>query len=106
MRVLAWFGSLLVLGCSVSVPGPPAPPEHAQEPAAADWPGDDLPPDLRTRKTGSDWPGFLGPSGNSVSPEKGILTPWPQQGPPLVWQTRIAGGYCMPSISRGRLFLF
>src|SRR5581483_3605950 len=65
-----------------------------------------LPPDLRTRKTGSDWAGFLGPTGDSVSTEKGIVAPWPKAGPRVVWHRRLGTGYGMPSISRGRLFLF
>ncbi|MCI0463327.1 MAG: PQQ-binding-like beta-propeller repeat protein [Gemmataceae bacterium] len=62
--------------------------------------------DLRTRKTGSDWPCFLGPAGNSTSSEKGILTPWPEKGPRLVWQQKLGQGYSAPVISQGRLFLF
>src|SRR3954470_19688153 len=69
-------------------------------------PKESLPPDLRTRKTGDDWPGFLGPNGDSTSREQGILTKWPAAGPPLVWQRPVGSGYAMPSISRGRLFLF
>jgi outer membrane protein assembly factor BamB len=65
-----------------------------------------LPPDLTTRKDGSDWPSFLGAHGNSVSTEKGILTPWPKQGPPVVWECKVGAGYAAPAISRGRLFLF
>src|SRR5581483_947997 len=67
---------------------------------------DALPKDLRTRRGGSDWPGFLGPTGDSVSTEKGILSPWPNTGPPLVWHRRLGEGYGMPAISRGRLFIF
>jgi outer membrane protein assembly factor BamB len=67
---------------------------------------DRLPPDLRTRKIGSDWPSFLGPTANSVSPEKALLTPWPEHGPRIVWHKPLGSGYGMPSISRGRLFLF
>lgn len=63
-------------------------------------------PDLRTRRTGSNWPGFLGPTHDSKSTEVGIRTDWGQTGPPLVWQTELGEGYGMPSISRGRLFLF
>jgi outer membrane protein assembly factor BamB len=59
-----------------------------------------------TRTAGSDWPGFLGPTGNSVSPEKGLTVPWPPAGPRLVWHRRVGSGYSVPSISRGRLFLF
>lgn len=62
--------------------------------------------DLRTRKTGTDWPTFLGPTGDSVSTEKGILRPWPQEGLRIVWQKSVGTGYGMPSISQGRLFQF
>ncbi len=68
-------------------------------------------PDLRTRRTGSDWPAFLGPTGDGKSAEKGILTVWPDAGPPearpkMVWKRKLAEGYGMPSISKGRLFMF
>jgi outer membrane protein assembly factor BamB len=62
--------------------------------------------DLRTLRTGSDWPCFLGPAGDSTSSEKGILSPWPQKGPRLVWQKKLGQGYAAPVISQGRLFLF
>jgi outer membrane protein assembly factor BamB len=62
-------------------------------------------PSLNTRKTGTDWPTFLGPTGDSVSSEKGLL-PWPKQGPRLVWKVAVGEGYGAPSISKGRLLLF
>jgi outer membrane protein assembly factor BamB len=86
---LACLTSLLILGCGPKTPGIGP-----------------LPPDLRTRQDGSDWPAFLGPLGTSVSTEKGLITPWPRQGPRIVWHTTIAEGYAAPTISRGRLFLF
>jgi outer membrane protein assembly factor BamB len=58
------------------------------------------------RKSGSDWPRFLGPAGDSTSSEKGIVTPWPQKGLPIIWQTRVGAGYGMPAIRDGRLFQF
>jgi outer membrane protein assembly factor BamB len=79
---------------------------RADEKPVAVGPDAPLPPDLSTGKDGSDWPCFLGPTGDSVSTEKDILTPWPIQGPPRVWECRIGGGYAAPAISRGRLFLF
>jgi outer membrane protein assembly factor BamB len=66
----------------------------------------DLPENLGTRKQGDDWPCFLGPQGTSVSTEKGIISPWPAAGPRLVWHKKLGTGYGMPSISRGRLFMF
>ncbi len=63
-------------------------------------------PDLRTRKTGSDWPGFLGPTGDSKSPEKLKKIDWGQSGLPVVWEKRIGMSYGAPTISKGRLFIF
>lgn len=100
MRRLWCCFFLVVMGCGQPVP-------RGQ---AADAGKKDQPPagsaDLRTRKTGSDWPAFLGPLGTGVSPEKGILAPWPKEGLRLVWQMSVDTGYAMPSISRGRLFHF
>src|SRR5262245_29221874 len=55
---------------------------------------------------GTDWPSFLGPTGDSRSSEKGILTNWSAEGPPLVWQLALGTGYCMPTIAVGRLYQF
>jgi outer membrane protein assembly factor BamB len=55
---------------------------------------------------GSDWPKFLGPLGTSVSTEKGIITPWPKDGPKTLWRKEIGAGYGMPTISKGKLYHF
>ncbi|MCE9552025.1 MAG: PQQ-like beta-propeller repeat protein [Planctomycetes bacterium] len=55
---------------------------------------------------GADWPSFLGPTGDGKSPEHCIHLPWPADGPPLIWQTKIAEGYAAPSVSQNRLYLF
>ncbi len=81
-------------------------PCPAAESVAFDPAKDDFPTDLRTRLTGQDWPCFLGPTGDSKSTEQGILTPWPANGPPIIWQRNVDTGYGMPSVSRGRLFQF
>jgi len=59
-------------------------------------------PNLWTRSKGVDWPGFLGPTGDGKSPEKGILTGWPEDGPPMVWKMRLGTSYGSPAISQGR----
>jgi len=64
------------------------------------------PLDLRSRPVKSDWPTFLGPTQNGVSPEKGILTKWPQEGLKVVWETPMGLGFAPPVTSRGRLFHF
>jgi outer membrane protein assembly factor BamB len=97
MRGLVYLTCLLAAACSAAEP---------EAPNVTAKPGDPLPKDLRTRTSGSDWPSFLGPTGDSVSSEKGILTPWPKEGPRVVWHKEVGEGYGMPTISRGRLFLF
>ena len=89
MRFLALSCCILALGCT-----------------AAQTADDAVPPDLGTRHAGVDWPRFLGPTGNSVSPETGLVVPWPKEGPRIVWQKRLSEGYAAPTISRGRLFVF
>jgi len=63
-------------------------------------------PDLWQRKEGGDWPGFLGPAGDGTSPETGFFTAAGLRGAKVLWQRAIGSGYAMPSIARGRLFLF
>lgn len=65
-----------------------------------------LPPDLWTRTVGDDWAAFLGPTGDGKSSETGLVAPWPEAGPKLIWQQRVGTGYGMPAVSRGRLFQF
>lgn len=124
MREFLYFCSFLLLGCGgtdsesspvAERPGNQLPRDvrarrssggDSQVPTVSAKAGDPLPKDLRTRLDGSDWPSFLGPTGDSISTEKRILTPWPKMGPPILWHRRLGEGYGMPAISRGRLFVF
>jgi outer membrane protein assembly factor BamB len=63
-------------------------------------------PHVSAQQMGSDWEAFLGPFGTSVSPEKGIITPWPKQGLKIVWHMKLGTGYGPVAISKGKLFLF
>ncbi len=121
MRILFPVCLFLAVGCGAdadsTIPGVPpvqkrTPPHAANltapdpEPTVTSGPDAALPPDLGTRKGGSDWPRFLGPTGDSVSTEKGIVTPWPKAGPRVVWDMKLGSGYAAPTVSRGRLFVF
>ncbi len=68
--------------------------------------GADEPADLRTRRDGSDWTGFLGPTGDGISTEKGIIAPWPKEGLKVVWHLKLGEGYSPIVTSRGRLLVF
>lgn len=87
---------------AVQGPQPAAAPAEEFVPALTA----ELPPDLGTRRQGVDWPVFLGPTGDSKSPETGILTKWDAEQPRLVWQQKLGTSYGAPAISRGRLFQF
>ncbi|HZT81418.1 MAG TPA: PQQ-binding-like beta-propeller repeat protein, partial [Gemmataceae bacterium] len=103
MRNPALLVILLALGCGTQQaappPGrraeakPPAAPPREAKPAPAGRPG-------------SDWPGFLGPKGDSTSPEKGILSPWPENGLRIVWRKRVGAGYGMPAVVGKHLYQF
>lgn len=95
MRYLKAFLCVVMLGCGATADEVPV--------TLADK---DKVADLGTRKSGIDWPRFLGPKANSVSPEKGIIAPWPHEGLRIVWQKPVGTGYGMPSIAHGRLFQF
>jgi outer membrane protein assembly factor BamB len=53
-----------------------------------------------------DWPGFLGPRGNGVSGETGLLDRWPQAGPPVLWKKKVGEGYSAPSVRGDSLVFF
>ena len=53
----------------------------------------------------ADWPQFLGPNRNGVSPETGLLTTWPREGPPRVWEKQVGAGLSGPVIAGDWLIL-
>lgn len=53
----------------------------------------------------ADWPRFLGPTGNNISAESGLLDRWPAGGPRVVWSRPIGAGYGAPSVRGNRLVL-
>ena len=62
--------------------------------------------DLWSRKSGLDWPTFLGPNGESISSETGILKDWTQGKLKLVWKIKTGAGYGMGSVVDGRFYHF
>jgi outer membrane protein assembly factor BamB len=105
MRPLLAAALFAALGCTAATHDEPA-KAAAAEPAAAAPENESPPPDLGTRKNGVDWAAFLGPTADGVSPETGIVSPWPADGPRRVWERQVGEGYAMPAVSRGRCFVF
>jgi outer membrane protein assembly factor BamB len=52
-----------------------------------------------------DWPQYLGPTRNSISPQKGILRSWPDKGPEVLWTATVGRGYGGPVIKDGKVYL-
>jgi outer membrane protein assembly factor BamB len=96
---------LVFIGCcalTLVVPVLLDPVAVAQEPK----PAEPALAEIGTRKAGVDWPIFLGPTQDSKSPEKGIITKWTQTRPRIVWSKPLGTSYGAPTIAKGRLFQF
>lgn len=52
-----------------------------------------------------EWPQFLGPNGNSTSPQKNVLHTWPQTGPQVLWSVNIGIGYGGTVVKNGKVYL-
>jgi outer membrane protein assembly factor BamB len=52
-----------------------------------------------------DWPQYLGPTSNSMSPQKGILRSWPQKGPEVLWTVDVGIGFGGPVAKDGKVYL-
>lgn len=58
-----------------------------------------------TSANAQDWPHYQGPDRNGVSPQKGILKTWPQQGPQVLWTSDIGIGFGGPVVKDGKVYL-
>jgi outer membrane protein assembly factor BamB len=54
----------------------------------------------------ADWPTILGPTRDGVSPEKGIIAPWPKTGLKKIWECDLGIGYAPPTVADGKLYHF
>jgi outer membrane protein assembly factor BamB len=50
-----------------------------------------------------DWLQWRGPNRDAVSAETGLLTAWPQDGPKVLWQESLGGGYSCPVVAGQRV---
>lgn len=54
--------------------------------------------------TGADWPRWMGPDGDGVWREQGILESLPDSKLKVAWRVPIGGGYSGPAVAENRLF--
>jgi outer membrane protein assembly factor BamB len=54
---------------------------------------------------GGNWPQWRGPKRDGISTDTGLLTSWPEAGPPVVWTARGLGtGFSSVAVVGGRIF--
>ena len=53
---------------------------------------------------GEDWPQWRGPNRDGISRETGLLSQWPEEGPPVVWRVPGGEGFSSVSVAGGRAF--
>jgi outer membrane protein assembly factor BamB len=58
-----------------------------------------------TSLNAEDWPQWLGPGGDSVWRETGIVEKLPTNGPPVLWRVPIGAGYAGPAVANGRVYV-
>lgn len=60
---------------------------------------------LRAEEQAASWPRFHGPQGTNLSPEKGLLRQWSEDGPRLLWTAQgIGDGFATVAIADGRIY--
>ena len=52
-----------------------------------------------------DWPQYLGPTRNSIWPQKGLLRSWPEKGPEVLWTVPVGRGFGGPVVKGGKVYL-
>jgi outer membrane protein assembly factor BamB len=53
----------------------------------------------------ADWPQFMGPTGDGISPESGLLRAWPTGGPKVLWTVPLGPGYGGAAIRDGKVYV-
>jgi outer membrane protein assembly factor BamB len=61
---------------------------------------------LATTAPAGDWPTLLGPTRDGVSPEKGIIAPWPKTGLKKLWECDLGIGFAPPTVAGGKVYDF
>ncbi len=51
----------------------------------------------------SDWPQWRGPNRDGLSTDTGLLTTWPQGGPPKLWEVSAGPGFSSLAVAQGRV---
>ncbi len=96
---MRWFLLLSwLVGCAPAVSTQSAPAPTVTTVAVAAAP-------VAIEKSTIDWPQWMGPARDGVWPETGLIEKFPEAGLPVVWRTKIGGGYGGPAVVGDRVFV-
>jgi len=59
---------------------------------------------LTALASAADWPQWLGPNHDGSSPETGLLTVWPKEGPKVLWKVDGGDGYSSVAVAGNRAY--
>jgi outer membrane protein assembly factor BamB len=78
---------------------------HDEDPALAqDLQSAALPAPANNPAPAGDWPQWRGPNRDGVSPETGLRTDWPPDGPPVLWKAKSGVGFSSFAVHAGRVY--
>src|SRR5215472_15513944 len=60
---------------------------------------------LSPRGRGADWPQWLGPDGEGVWRETGLVDRFPAGGPKVIWRAPLGPGNSGPAVAGGRVYV-
>jgi outer membrane protein assembly factor BamB len=54
---------------------------------------------------GQDWAQWMGPDRTNTWSEDGLVESFPQDGPKVLWRTKVGGGYSGPAVAQGKVVI-
>ena len=107
LHILQRFSVALALLGWLALPAPGAEGVAEYSPAARPaGRGSEAPADGLIASPEAGWPQWRGPRRDGISPQKGLLPNWPEQGPRLAWKIdKLGRGWSSPIIGGGRLYI-
>ncbi len=106
MKRLSGLWIILAAGALATCSGPPT-SSSPETTAPANTEAESLnstPANTVADRPGYDWPQWRGPRQDGISLESGLLSEWPESGPPELWRVKLGNGYSPPAVAGNRVY--
>ena len=108
MKRLSGLCVILAAGALATCSGPPSSSSSETTEAVAANTEADSPngtsADRVADRPGYDWPQWRGPRQDGISLESGLLSEWPEGGPPELWRVKLGNGYSPTAVVDNRAY--